>query len=211
LLIHNFIRNDFSWQSAQNLDTYADQLYFGMLSYKPDASIREFIAKYIPVVYKKIDSGAKWTMYPPDFKEPAFITVINSYIFYTHPYFKEKFKSGQLAITQKIYDDQQLNGSITDIKLWFEFDNDKDAKYAYKKLIDTFSSFNVLKKITSNKGVEKAEFTDKNSDNYYSNVQIVLVKDYLIGKKYIMPTKKGLKTFTEPGYKILFEIGNDLY
>src|SRR5688572_3810517 len=92
----------FHGSPAQSLETYADQLYFGMLSYKPDTSIREFIAKYAPIVYKKFDSGGKWTMYPPDLIEPKFITVINSYIFNTHPHFKEKFKSGQLAITQKI-------------------------------------------------------------------------------------------------------------
>src|SRR4030095_4943779 len=89
--------------SAQSLDKYADQLYFGMLSYNPDTSIKGFITKYAPIVYKKFDSGGTWTMYPPNFTEPEHILVTNNYIFHTHPYFKEKFKLGQLAITQKIY------------------------------------------------------------------------------------------------------------
>lgn len=196
---------------AKNLTTYTDHLYFGMLSYKPDASISKFISKFFPIVYKKYDSTTQWTMYPPNFTEPAFTTVVNSYVFKSHPYFKEKFKSGQLAITQKLYDDQQWDGGIADMKLWFEFDNEEDAKYAYKKLIDTYSSFPVLKRLTSYKGTKRAEFTDQKSDEYYSHIEIVLVKDYLIGTKYVKPTKKGNKIFREPGYKILFDASNDLY
>ncbi len=197
--------------SAQRLENYVDQLYFGMLSYKPDTSIKKFIEKYVPVVYKKFDSSGTWTMYPPDFKEPEFITVANSYIFNTHPYFTGKFKSGQLAITQKIYNEPQWSGNITDVSLWFEFDNEQDAKYDFNKLVGKFSSFNVSKDLSSDRGVEKAEFTDKDSGNYYGNVQIVLLKDYLIGKRYVAPANNGFKTFREPGYKIFFFIGTDLY
>lgn len=198
--------------SDQTLDKYADQLYFGMLSFQPDTSITDFITKYVPVVHKKFDSSGKWTVYPPDvIEEPNFITVTNSYVFFKHPYFNGYFKSGQLAITQKIYHEQKWNDNITDIKLSFEFDNEKDAKNSYKKLIDTFSNFNVLKRVTSNQGIDKAEFTDKNSEKYYSNVQFILAKDFSIGKKYAKPTEQGIQIITEAGYKILFEVGNDLY
>ena len=201
----------FNEASSQRLEDYADKLYFGMLSFKPDTSITEFVTRYIPVVFKKIDTSGKWTVYPPDFIEPKFITVTNSYVFYKHPYFDANFNSGQLAITQKIYHDKKWSDNITEMKLWFEFENKDEAKKSFRQLVDTFSKFTELKRITSTNGVDKAELTDKNSDKYYSNVQIVLVKDYLIGKKFAMPTKKGLKIFTEAGYKILFQIGNDLY
>ena len=198
--------------SAQTLDKYADQLYFGMLSYKPDITIKNFIAKYVPIVFKKLDSGGKWTAYPPDtFKEPKFETITNTFVFYSHPYFDGYFKSGQLAITQKIYNEPKWIDNITAIKLWLEFDNEKAAKNSYKKLVDTFSSFNVLKRLTSENGIDKAEFTDKNSDKYYSHIQIILAKDYFITTKYTIPSKKGFKTLSETGYKILVEIGNDLY
>jgi len=198
--------------SAQTLEKYADQLYFGMLSYQPDISITDFITKYVPVVYKTFDSSGKWTVYPPGvIEEPDFITVTNAYIFLKHPYFNGCFKSGQLTITQKIYSDEKWNDNISDIKVWFEFDSEENAKKTFKQLVESFSSFNVLQRLTSQEGIEKAEFTDKNSDKYYSNIQIILAKDYSIGKKYAMPTENGIKIITEAGYKILVEVGNDLH
>lgn len=198
--------------SAQTLDKYADQLYFGMLSLNPDASIIDFLAKYVPVFFKKYDHTGGWTVYPPGvIEEPEFYKVTHSYVFSSHPYLAGHFKSGQLAITQKIYSDEEWNGNIADIKLWFEFDSEEPAKESFTQLVDTFSSFNILKRITSQQGIDKAEFTDKNCDKYYSNIQIILVTDYTLGKRYVMPTEKEVKIITEAGYKILIEIGNDLY
>ena len=198
--------------SGQTLDNYADQLYFGMLSYNPDTTIKDFIAKYVPVVFKKFDTNSKWTAYPPDtFKVPKFETITNSFVFYSHPYFDGHFKTGQLAITQKIYNDPKWIDNITAVKLWFEFDKTKDAEKAYKKLVDTFSSFNVLKRLASKDGINRAEFTDKQSDKFYNGIEIILAKDYFARNKFAVPTRKGLKTFPKTGYKILIEIGNDLY
>ena len=198
--------------SAQTLGKYADQIYFGMLSYQPDTSITDFITKYVPVVYKKFESPGKWTVYPPGvIEEPNFITVSNSYIFLKHPYLNGYFKSGELAITQKIYSDEKWNDNISDIKIWFEFDSEENAKKTFKQLVDSCSTFNVSQRLTSQEGIEKAEFTDKDSDNYYSNIQIILAKDYSIGKKYAMPTENSIKIITEAGYKILVEVGNDLH
>jgi hypothetical protein len=78
-------------------------------------------------------------------EEPKFYKVTHSYVFGSHPYFNGHFKSGQLAITEKIYTDEKWNGNLTDIKLWFEVDNEEDTKKSFKQLTDTFSSFkNVL-------------------------------------------------------------------
>ena len=198
--------------SAQNLEKYADQLYFGMLSFNPDTSITEFLTKYVPIVFKKLDSSVKWTVYPPNvIEKPKFVKVTNAYVFSKHPYFSGHFKAGQLAITQKIYSDNKWNDNITDIKLWFEFDNEEDAKTSFKQLVDTFSKLSTLKRLTSQQGIDKAEFTDKNSDKYYSNIQIILATDYTLGKRYVMPTENNVKIITEAGYKILVEVGNDLY
>ena len=198
--------------SAQTLDKYADQLYFGMLSLNPDTSIIEFLTKYVPVVLKKFDSTGGWTAYPPGvIEEPKFTKVTTSYVFDEHPYFNAHFKSGQLAITQKIYSDEKWGNNITDIKLWFEFDNEEDAKTSFKQLVDTFSSFNTSQRLTSQQGVEKAEFTDLASDKYYSHLQIILVPDYTLGKRYVIPSESEVKIITEAGYKILIEVGNYLH
>lgn len=197
---------------SRSLSQYSDQLYFGLLSQNPDTVIATFIHKYVPVIYKKYDSSGIWTAYPPGiFKEPPYITVTNSYVFEKHPCFDANFKSGELSITQKIYEDPQQYGKITDMKLWFEFSNKEDAKNAYKKLVDTFSSFNVLKRITSTNGVDKAEFTDKSFEKYYSSIQIMLAKDFFKPTRYVTINRSGQKLHDIPGYKILIEIGNDLY
>jgi hypothetical protein len=198
--------------SVQTLDKYADDLYFGMLSCKPDTKINDFVAKYVPVVLKKPGSDGKWTAYPPDsFTEPKFETVTNSFVFYEHPYFDARYKSGQLAVTQKIYPDPDWSDNITAMKLWFEFDNENDAQNSYEKLVETFSTFNTLKRLTSENGIDKAEFTDKNSDKVYSSIQILFAKDLFIRTEYAIPTSDGFRTITKTGYKILVEVGNDLY
>lgn len=202
--------------SAQTLGKYADQLYFGMQSFKPDTTIEKFIRKYVPVVYREWDTSVKWTAYPPDtlLKEPAHIVVTSAYVFKHHPYFNGIFTAGQLAITQKIYEDTRMFGNITDLKLWFEFDNALEAKQAFKQLIDKFASFHVLQRISKVKGIEKAEFTDLNVDIKTSmvtnRVQLLLIEDYALGKKYAIPTGNGFKMRYEPGYKILIETDNNL-
>ncbi len=198
--------------SAQTLDKYADQLYFGMLSLNPDSSITDFLTRYVPVVFKKYDSTGGWTAYPPGIiEEPKYYKVTHSYVFSSHPHFKGHFTSGQLAITEKIYADETWNGNLTDVKVWFEFDNEEDAKTSFKQLVDTFSGFNVLKRITSQKGMDKAEFTDKSCDKYYSHIEIILAADYALGKRYVMPTDSEVKIISEAGYRILVNVDNDLY
>jgi hypothetical protein len=103
--------------------------------------------------------------------------------------------------------------NITDLKLWFEFDNALEAKKAFKQLIERFASFHVLQRISKVKGIEKAEFTDLNADKKTglgSHIQILLFEDYSLGKKYATPTGDGFKMRYEPGYKILLESENDL-
>ena len=100
-----------------------------------------------------------------------------------------------LQLLKRFYNEPKWIDNITDKKLWFEFDNEKDAKNSYQKLVDKFSSFKVLKRLTSDNGIDKAEFTDKNSDNYYSHIQILLAKDYFIITKYGIPSTEGLKNF----------------
>src|SRR6476469_2638158 len=118
--------------SNQTLEKYTDQLYFGMLSYNPDASITGFLTRFVPVVFKKFDPDIKWAMYPEGpIEEAKHYTVTNSYIFNKHPYYEGNFKSGQLAITQKIYVDENLYDNITDIRLWFEFDRKSEAKKSF--------------------------------------------------------------------------------
>lgn len=200
---------------AQTLGKYADQLYFGMLSFKPDTTIEKFIRQYVPVVYREWDTSVKWTAYPPDslLKEPAHMLVTSTFVFTQHPYFNGKFTAGKLAITQKIYDNKRLFDNITDLQLWFEFDNKQDAKQAFKQLIDTFASFHVLQKISKVKGIDKAEFTDTNADiktRACNRIQMLLIEDYALGKKYAKPSANGFDMLYETGYKILIETDNNL-
>ena len=77
--------------------------------------------------------------------------------------------------------------------------------------MDTLRSFTVLEKITSQNGIDKAEFTDPNSETPNGQLLILMTKDNLNGKRFAKPTKSGLEVIMTPGYKILIEIGNDLY
>jgi hypothetical protein len=211
-LIIVFLAITFHDSSAQSLAKYADRLYFGMLSLNPDTSIKDFLKAYVPIVLQKPDTNGKWTMYSTELTtEPKHETVINSYVFDKHPYFDGPFQSGQLALTQKIYNDGKWQGNqLTDIRLWFECDNEKDARKSFKQLVDMFSSFHTLKRLSSQQGMEKAEFTDKKSDKFPSSIQVVLLTDYTLGQRFVDFTEKEKKFITKAGYKILVETKNDL-
>ena len=193
---------------------YSDKLYFGILSRHPDTAIADFMHKYVPIIYKRFDSGGKWIAYPPDvIEEPKFLTVSNSYIFYNHPYFDARFKFGELTVTQKIYNETKWMDNITDFKLWFYFDDEADARNSYKKLVDTFSSFNTLKRLTSTGSIEKAEFTDTSSTTYKfgNQIEIVLARDYFNEISTVFAEKKPIRIVTKNGFKILLKAGNELY
>lgn len=196
---------------TQNLPQYADDLFLGLLSGKPDTTIKEFVKKYAPIYFQKYDTSSKWTSYPPNFEEPKFYISTNSFLFVKHPYFNGPFKTGKLELTQKIYFEKDWLDGIESIKLWFEFDNQADAKKSYKLLLDTLRDFKVLEKVTSQNGVDKAEFTDKNSETSYGQLLVLMSKDNLIGKRLVKPTKSGVNILMTAGYKILIQIGNDLY
>ena len=201
----------FPTSDAQTLDQLADQLFLGMLSFTPDASIEHFLHKYVPIVFKKFDPSVKWTMYPIDpINEPEFQIIANTYVFTKHPYFHGHFKSGRLEFTQKFYKDDKWNDNLKDIKLWFEFDDKTTARDTFKKLVDRFSSFQVSNRITIDDETGKAEFTDKDSNKLGSQIQIFLAKDNFIGKRYVMPLGDKNSIFREAGYKIVIEVGNDL-
>lgn len=195
---------------TQNLGQYADNLFFGLLSGKPDSTIKEFIKKYAPIYYEPHDSATKWTVYPPNFEEPKFYIAANSFVFVNHPCFNGPFKIGRLELTQKIYFEKDWFDGIQSMKLWLEFDNHEDAKKSYKILLDTLRKFAVLEKVTSQNGIDKAEFTDPHSETPNGQLLILMTKDNLNGKRLAKPTKSGLKMIMTPGYKILIEIGNDL-
>ncbi|MBL7763890.1 MAG: hypothetical protein JNL23_10735 [Chitinophagaceae bacterium] len=196
---------------TQNLPQYADKLFFGLLLGKPDTTITEFIRKYAPIYFKPHDTSTKWTTYPPNFEEPKSYISVNSFVFTKHPCFNGIFKTGKLELTQKIYFEKDWLDGIESIKLYFEFDNQDDAKKSYKLLLDTLRTFKVLEKVTSRNGVDKAEFTDQHSEAYYGQLLILMSKDNLIGKRLVKPTKSGVDILLTPGYKILIQIGNDLY
>lgn len=181
--------------SAQTMEDYTNKLFFKIYTYNADTAVSAFLHKYVPILSKKPELGG-WTAYPPDYvKEPEFLTVANTYIFTKHPDFDAKFTIGKLEIIQKTYEKEHWIDNIQDIKLWFEFNKKTEAMEAYKKLVDTFTTISPLKRLSSQDEVRKAEFTDTGSYRLYSQIQFLLAKDNF---------KKGV-------YKILLEVGNNLY
>ncbi|MEX6687086.1 hypothetical protein QTN47_06250 [Danxiaibacter flavus] len=194
--------------SNLTLDSYTDQLFFGVLSLNPHPSIEMFARKYVPVFYKETDRTR--TDHPQEYKTPpSFITVTNTYIFEKHPFFNGKFSSGQLAITQKTYSDPEWLDNISEISLCFEFSDEIAAAVAFKLLVETYSEFDSLKKITVDGGIEKAEFTDVNSKTYYGRVQIILAKNFFAITNVLLPESGETQQLI--GYKIQLKIGNNLY
>lgn len=195
----------------QTLSDYTDKLYFGLLSMNPNPLIIEFLSAHVPIMLKKVDTSDKWTAYPPGtIKEPAFYKATHSYLFNSHPYFDGKFDSGHVAITIKRYQNNQWVDNITDLKLWFECYEEDEAKEAFHTLIEIFSAFDVLKRRTKSNNIEKFEATDKISNEWYSNISIILATDHSISKRLMIATETGSEFIYKPCYKIRVEAGNDL-
>ena len=76
-------------------------------------------------------------------------------------------------------------------------------------LVDTYSNFDALKKITADGDIEKAEFTDVNAKTSYGRVQFKLAKDFFSITDVLLPESGEMQQII--GYKIQLEVGNNLY
>jgi hypothetical protein len=48
--------------TAPDLESFSDQLFFGLLSNNPDSAIEGFIKKYVPVLHKRPETGRNRTI-----------------------------------------------------------------------------------------------------------------------------------------------------
>ena len=105
-----------------------------------------------------------------------------------------KFVKGKLDIHCKRYNSQELIQNITNIKLWFEFDDQQEAEIAFSRLVDNFILLSTDKKFGAANGAQKAEFLNSKNTKGFNRVQFRLTIDNVAQHRY----------------KILFETGNTM-
>ncbi len=183
-----FVTNPSKGQEL-TIDGYTNQLFLNVLTERPDSSITGFLKLYIPSLYDKK-------------KPPAFSATdtfhyheeIHSFLFTDHPYLKMKFVKGKLDIHCNRFNNLELIQNITNIKLWFEFDDQQEAEIAFSRLVDNFILLSTDKKFSAMNGAQKAEFLNLKNTKGFNRVQFRLTIDNVAQHKY----------------KILFETGNTM-
>jgi hypothetical protein len=122
-------------------------------------------------------------MYPSDtLIIPRYDTTIHSLRFWKHPYFKAKFSEGRLDFFT--LENNDSGPGITDFQLWFYFDSQKDASYAFQTLCDGF------KKISKTQRMEKqpnniiARYSGKEKADKLDCNEIILLPDELYKGRY---------------------------
>ena len=180
---------------CQSLASSTDELYFKLLSANPDTSISTFAHKYAAIVYKRNTTKITGISMEIPKTEPAFKLELHTFLFKKHPFFNAPFTQGKVEFYTKNYLINSEKDNLEDLKLWFEFDESIPAAITYQKLLDRFTPLSTKKKFSSVNETNIAEFTDAKSKVFYGHVRIVMAKD----------------NFKAGAYKILVEIGNDLY
>ena len=120
---------------------------------------------------------------------------LHTFLFNKHPFFDALFTKGKVEFYTKNYLANSDKDNLEDLKLWFEFDESIPAAIAYQKLLDRFTPLSTQKKFSSDNETKIAEFTDAHSKEFYGHLRLTLARD----------------NFKQGVYKILVEIGNDLY
>jgi len=84
---------------------------------------------------------------------------------------------------------------MSDLQLWFMFDNKTDAQGAFVKLCEMFESTSKSKKVFERNGKKVAEYSDQPIFDYLSSVQFILTKDELFDGKYKLFFRMGSFTY----------------
>jgi hypothetical protein len=165
--------------SGQRFTNFANSVYFNILTDRPDSSVKKFFEKYATYPIKEIIRG--WTEYPPTVVQRRIS--IHSYLFATHPFLPSIFKEGKFDVT--ILDTEGYI-EVMNLEMRFNFENIDSAKQAYSYLVDTFSTLTNNKQVLSAGNTEKAVFINDHSKFLADRVQIVLTKEMLFDRYFIL-------------------------
>lgn len=170
-------------------DMFTNQLLFNIYTPQPDKSIVSFLNRYITANKEKISNStlvSRDTSYR--FEE------IHSFLFKKHPHVSLSFKRGKLDIQCNRYEEKEFFQQISNVTLWFEFDDQTQAEIAFSRLVDNYIILSTEKKFSAQNGSQKAEFMSSNKTGLFNRVQFRLTVDNI----------------SEYRYKILFETINNL-
>ncbi len=177
--------------SSQELtfDLFTNQLFFNIYTPQPDKSITSFLNRYIPAIKEK---GIK--SLPATVDTASVFEEIHSFLFLKHPHLSVSFKRGKLDIQCKRFEEKEFYQQITNVKLWFEFDDQTQAEIAFSRLVDNYIILSTEKKFSAQNGSQKAAFINTKNIGLFNSVQFRLTVDNI----------------SEYRYKILFETTNTL-
>ncbi len=178
---------------GQTMDAVTNQLFFQVFSGKPDTSITGFLKLYVPSLAEKKKTPGEWIK----FQNTDTLHIhdeVHSFLFTSHPYFKEKFAQGRLEISCRRYEGPQLLQNIMAVRLMFEFNIPQDAEMAFTRLVEILSMVSTDKRFSTGNGSQNAAFINTKDKTGFNRVQMKLMSDQTAVYKY----------------KIVFESGNNM-
>ena len=129
----------FCMSQSTKFDTIVNQLYFNVLTVNPDSVIEDYLKKNVPI-YARRDVGTEWRLSNLYFDPRLIEYTIDTFIFTSHPFFKEKFKTGNFNFLIKKYQGNFIG--VSDMYLVFICASKEEAENVYYKLIADLTSSN---------------------------------------------------------------------
>ena len=159
-------------------DTVVNQLFFNILTGKPDNLVANFVQTYFPYLSEKPEQQS-WIIYPSTKTiEPQ--KTEHNILFDKHPYLHFEFKEGKLEILSSELKNHLPR--IRQMKLSFLFKNEFSANEALTYIINMFEKIGSVKQTKDEDGHRLTIFrrTEKDVDG----VMFIFSKDELLGKRY---------------------------
>lgn len=177
---------------STKIDCFVNQLYFNILNVNPDPAIENYLEKNIPI-YAKSNTKPIWEYAGSLHFDSSLIEYsIDTFTFTSHPYFKEKFKSGHFFFLIKKY--QGKFNNVSDMYLSFDFDSKEDALNVYHKLNEELVSMGASAEEENDEEIKIAKFFDNTSKSLFQPVLVIFRQNLtaqkncqvIFGVKYLM-------------------------
>jgi hypothetical protein len=171
--------NYLSFAQNTQFDQLASKILLNAWHDTTNDQLSKFIKQYVPIISPVrgiLEKG------PPVYDVPDLQATAHSFIFQEHPYFHEKFHTGELQFLTKETEGKVV--SIQNIEMILKFDSKTDANKTFDKLCEMFAALSSKKRIINNGELRRAQFDNPDENEFPPRVEFEVVEDLWDGVNY---------------------------